>query len=211
MVLGIEKKQKVHAKAMKKNPEMEHADENQIRVQPGALGEIIWKFTGSGKVNFACLQPGHYVAGMKGAVVVGGKSMGDTPSNDLAHKHYFLNLFKGHFMKLSKYLFANFLVFSAACFTTVYAHDKHRSSADAVSAVSAGNMADGEIKKIDRDNKKMTIKHGDIKSLDMPGMTMVFQIRDTTILEAFKAGDKVKFIAEKLDGAFVVTGMQLAK
>jgi len=73
------------------------------------------------------------------------------------------------------------------------------------------NMADGEIRKIDRDNKKMTIKHGDIKSLDMPGMTMVFQIRDTALLEAFKAGDKVKFVAEKLDGAFVVTGMQLAK
>jgi Cu/Ag efflux protein CusF len=45
----------------------------------------------------------------------------------------------------------------------------------------------------------------------MPGMTMVFQIRDTNLLEAFKAGDKVKFVAEKLDGAFVVTGMQLAK
>jgi Cu/Ag efflux protein CusF len=42
-------------------------------------------------------------------------------------------------------------------------------------------------------------------------MTMVFQIRDTTLLEAFKAGDKVKFVAEKLDGAFVVTGMQSAK
>jgi Cu/Ag efflux protein CusF len=77
--------------------------------------------------------------------------------------------------------------------------------------MSVDNMADGEIRKIDRDNKKMTIKHGDIKSLDMPGMTMVFQIRDTALLEAFKAGDKVKFVAEKLDGAFVVTGMQLAK
>ena len=62
----------------------------------------------------------------------------------------------------------------------------------------------------DRENKKMTIKHGDIKSLDMPGMTMVFQIRDTSLLETFKAGDKVKFVIEKLDGAFVVTSMQLA-
>ena len=114
-------------------------------------------------------------------------------------------------MKLSKYLFAFLLVSSAAWFTTVYAQDKHHSSADAVSAVAADNMADGEIRKIDRDNKKMTIKHGDIKSLDMPGMTMVFQIRDINLLEAFKAGDKVKFVAEKLDGAFVVTGMQLAK
>ncbi len=114
-------------------------------------------------------------------------------------------------MKLYKHLFAFLLVFSAAWFTTVYAQDKHHSHADAVSAVSASHLADGEIKKINRDSKKMTIKHGDIKSLDMPGMTMVFQIRDTSLLETFKAGDKVKFVIEKLDGAFVVTSMQLAK
>ncbi len=110
-------------------------------------------------------------------------------------------------MKLYKHLFAFLLFFSAAWFTTVYAQDKHHSHAD---AVSASHMAEGEIKKINRDNKKMTIKHGDIKSLDMPGMTMVFQIRDTSLLETFKADDKVKFVIEKLDGAFVVTSMQLA-
>ena len=114
-------------------------------------------------------------------------------------------------MKLSKHLFAVLLVVSAAWFTTVYAQDKHHSPADAVSAASAGHMADGEIKKVNRDSKKMTIKHGDIKSLDMPGMTMVFQIRDISLLQTFKAGDKVKFVAEKLDGGFVVTGMHLAK
>ena len=72
-------------------------------------------------------------------------------------------------------------------------------------------MADGEVRKIDKENKKMTIKHGEIKNLDMPGMTMVFQIRDISLLETFKAGDKVKFVAEKLDGGFVVTGMHLTK
>ena len=113
-------------------------------------------------------------------------------------------------MKLSKHLFAFSLVFSAASFTAVYAQDKHHSHADAMSTESASHMAEGEIKKINRDSKKMTIKHGDIKSLDMPGMTMVFQIRDTSLLETFKAGDKVKFVIEKLDGAFVVTSMQLA-
>ena len=71
-------------------------------------------------------------------------------------------------------------------------------------------MTDGEIKKIDQANGKVTIKHGDIQHLDMPGMTMVFQIRDTSLLETFKAGDRVKFVIEKLDGAFVVTSMQLA-
>ena len=114
-------------------------------------------------------------------------------------------------MKLSKYLFAFLLVFSATSFTTVYAQDKHHSHADAMSAESASHMVEGEIKKVNRDNRKMTIKHGDIKTLDMPGMTMVFQIRETSLLETFKAGDKVKFVIEKLDGAFVVTSMQLAK
>lgn len=56
------------------------------------------------------------------------------------------------------------------------------------------NMADGEVRKVDKENKKMTIKHGEIKNLDMPGMTMVFQIRDTSLLETFKARDKVKFL-----------------
>jgi Cu/Ag efflux protein CusF len=111
-------------------------------------------------------------------------------------------------MKISKHLFAFFLVIFATCFSSVHAQDKPNPPAG---VMSVDNMADGEIRKIDRDNKKMTIKHGDIKSLDMPGMTMVFQIRDMALLEAFKAGDKVKFAAEKLDGAFVVTGMQLAK
>ncbi|NBU73043.1 MAG: hypothetical protein EBS53_16650, partial [Bacteroidetes bacterium] len=58
MVLGTEKELKEHYEVMKKNPEMEHADDNQITVQPGKSGEIIWRFTKAGKVNFACLQPG---------------------------------------------------------------------------------------------------------------------------------------------------------
>ena len=72
MVLGTEKELKQHYEAMKKNPEMEHADDNKVTVQPGKSGAIIWQFTKAGKVNFACLEPGHYDAGMKGSVTVGG-------------------------------------------------------------------------------------------------------------------------------------------
>jgi uncharacterized cupredoxin-like copper-binding protein len=86
MVLGTEKELKEHSEVMKKNPEMEHADENQISVQPGKSGEIIWQFTKVGKVNFACMQPGHYDAGMKGAVLVS-KAKGYAPAHDPAHKH----------------------------------------------------------------------------------------------------------------------------
>lgn len=85
MVLGTEKELKDHYEVMKKNPEMEHADENMVTVEPGKSGEIIWQFTQSGKVNFACLQPGHYDAGMKGVVAVSGKAMaGDGHTK---HKH----------------------------------------------------------------------------------------------------------------------------
>lgn len=70
MVLGSEKDLKEHYEVMKKNPEMEHEDANMVTVAPGKSGEIIWQFTRAGKVDFACLQPGHYEAGMKGLVNV---------------------------------------------------------------------------------------------------------------------------------------------
>jgi len=70
MVLGTAKDLKDHYEVMKKNPEMEHADANMVTVAPGKSGEIIWQFTKAGKVDFGCLQPGHYDAGMKGLVNV---------------------------------------------------------------------------------------------------------------------------------------------
>ncbi len=85
MVLGTEGELKEHYEAMKKFPEMEHADPNMVTVQPGQTGEIVWKFSKSGTVNFACLQPGHYDAGMKGAVKVAGT--GGMSDGHGAHKH----------------------------------------------------------------------------------------------------------------------------
>ena len=70
MVLGTQKELKEHAELMRKFPEMEHADPNQVAVEPGKTGEMIWQFTRAGKVDFACLQPGHYEAGMTGKVTV---------------------------------------------------------------------------------------------------------------------------------------------
>ncbi len=59
-----------HKGVMEKFPEMEHDDANSIRLEPSKSGEIIWKFTGDGQFEFACLIPGHYDAGMKGDVHV---------------------------------------------------------------------------------------------------------------------------------------------
>lgn len=70
LVLGTDKELKEHYAAMMKNPEMEHEDPNMVTLAAGKTGEVIWQFTKAGKVDFACLQPGHYDAGMKGAVSV---------------------------------------------------------------------------------------------------------------------------------------------
>ena len=71
-------------------------------------------------------------------------------------------------------------------------------------------FADGEIRKIDKDARKLTIRHGPLKSLDMPGMTMVFGVRDETVLDRVKVGEKVRFQVEKVDGKFVVTRIERA-
>lgn len=88
MVLGTAKELREHYEVMKKNPEMEHADENMVTVAPGKTGEIVWQFTKAGTIDFACLQPGHYDAGMKGAVTVAaakGAAMKEAGHGD--HKH----------------------------------------------------------------------------------------------------------------------------
>lgn len=76
-----------------------------------------------------------------------------------------------------------------------------------VSAQSAQDMALGEVRKIDKEARKITIKHGEIKELEMPPMTMVFILKDPAILENFKVGDKVKFKVVREDGKMLVTEM----
>lgn len=106
-------------------------------------------------------------------------------------------------------------LFAAIAFTAVavspiaYADDAHHKKA-AGGATQTSSMADGEIRKVDKDAKKITIKHGPLQSLDMPAMTMVFQVRDPAMLEQVKAGDKVKFQAEKVGGAFTITQIEPA-
>lgn len=72
-VLGDAKELQEHAALMRRYPDMEHDDPNELRVAPGSTGKLIWKFTRVGTVGFACLIPGHYEAGMKGQVRVNAK------------------------------------------------------------------------------------------------------------------------------------------
>lgn len=87
LVIGTEKELKEHYEVMKKNPEMEHADPNMVTLAPGKTGEIVWQFTKAGKVDFACLQPGHYDAGMKGQVLVAAQKTPGKSDGHTDHKH----------------------------------------------------------------------------------------------------------------------------
>ncbi len=73
-------------------------------------------------------------------------------------------------------------------------------------------LTDGQVTKIDVSAAKITIKHGPMKKFDMEdGMTMVYRVQDPAMLTAVKAGDKVKFDAEHVNGQFIVTKIQKAK
>lgn len=70
-------------------------------------------------------------------------------------------------------------------------------------------MSEGEIRKINKETGKVTIKHGPLLNLDMPGMTMLFKLQDPAMIDQIKEGDKIKFVADKVDGTFVVKSLQV--
>lgn len=72
----------------------------------------------------------------------------------------------------------------------------------------AETMADGEVRKLDAEGRKITLKHGEIKSVDMPPMTMVFQVKDAGVFGKAKVGDKVKFKVVKEGNTYFVTELQ---
>jgi len=78
-----------------------------------------------------------------------------------------------------------------------------------LSLTAQAEPADGEVRKVDKDAQKITIRHGPLPSLDMPQpMTMVYRVQDPAMLDRVKAGDKVKFEAENVGGAFTVTKIE---
>jgi Cu(I)/Ag(I) efflux system protein CusF len=70
---------------------------------------------------------------------------------------------------------------------------------------------EGEVRKVDKEAGKVTLKHGEIKNLEMPGMTMVFQVKDPALLDKVKAGDQVSFTADKVNGAYTVLSIEPRK
>ena len=99
------------------------------------------------------------------------------------------------------------LPLSAAWAAGVHDDKHHASKPEAANDVAA----DAEVRKVDKDAKKITLKHGEIINLGMPAMTMVFQVKDAALLDKVKAGDKVKFKAEKVSSGYAVTEIEVAK
>jgi Cu/Ag efflux protein CusF len=94
----------------------------------------------------------------------------------------------------------------------LHAVEAHRHDAPAVKKAApesqkkaASAPSEGEVRRIDHDGKKITLRHGPIRNLDMPPMTMVFQVADSAMLDAVKPGDKVTFEAEKVGSAYRLT------
>lgn len=123
---------------------------------------------------------------------------------------------------LSKLTLAAAIAVSSAslAFAQQAGHGAHQAPASQVAQNSVAStsgsetgttMTDGEIKKVDKEAGKVTIKHGELKNLEMPPMTMVFRVKDPSMLDQVKTGDKVKFVAEKVGGAFTVVELENAK
>ena len=76
-----------------------------------------------------------------------------------------------------------------------------------IAAWAQAATAAGEVTKLDKAGGRVTLKHGELKALDMPPMTMSFRVRDAQLLDGVIVGDRVRFTAEKLDGQYTVTAL----
>jgi Cu/Ag efflux protein CusF len=72
-------------------------------------------------------------------------------------------------------------------------------------------LAEGEVRRVDKAGGKISLKHGEIKNLDMPPMSMVFQVNDKALLDKVKAGDKVNFTASQVNGDYTVMSIEVRK
>lgn len=111
--------------------------------------------------------------------------------------------------RLSQFVFVAVALGAAPIAFADDAHHGH-GSMSAPAAKGTPGMIDGEVKKVDKEAGKITIKHGPIEERGMPGMTMVFRVKDAAMLDQVKAGDKVKFKADSVNGAMTLSSLEPA-
>lgn len=115
-------------------------------------------------------------------------------------------------MNVSRYIaLAGIALWSIAGAQSQSSSGEHSTHHPSASASSPAAMADGEVRKIDKEQGKLTLRHGPLKNLEMPPMTMVFKVADPKMLDAVKEGDKVRFSADRVNGAITVTAIERAK
>ena len=85
-------------------------------------------------------------------------------------------------------------------------HARHVAAAD-----HSSTLAEGLVKKVDKTHGKLTFKHGPLANLEMPGMTMVFRVQDANWLDQVKTGDTIRFLADRVNGVFTVTTLEVVK
>jgi len=116
-------------------------------------------------------------------------------------------------MKVVYSILAALVVFLALSLSPVISfaagETTNKSASEAKITAEKTPMTDGEIKKVDKESGKVTIKHGEIKNLDMPPMTMVFRIKDPALLDTLKVGDKINFVADNINGKLTVTQIEM--
>ena len=115
-------------------------------------------------------------------------------------------------MKKTALLLCALLAVAAPALAQSHGHG-HDSPAPAVQLAQAAALPQVEalVRTVDKSAKKITLKHGDIPNLDMGPMTMVFQVQDTALLDKVKAGDTVRFTADKIKGAYTVLSIEPVK
>jgi Cu/Ag efflux protein CusF len=110
---------------------------------------------------------------------------------------------------IAKFSLALTLGLTSATFS--FANDAHHPPTENQASEAATSVSEGEVRKIDKENSKITIRHGELKNLGMPPMTMVFRVKDAAMLEQVKVGDKIKFVADKVGAQFTVIQLDVQK
>lgn len=110
---------------------------------------------------------------------------------------------------LATALFAAMIFAAPMAYADESTHNHNHSDASATAG--ENEMSNGEVKKIDKEAGKITIKHGPLKNVGMSAMTMAFRVKDAAMLNQVKEGDKINFIVEKVNGNLTVTKIEAAK
>ena len=106
-------------------------------------------------------------------------------------------------MKFPRYVYSVFVAMMVTLSTGTYVEASYHEKSAA-----AATMTEGEVKKVNKDAGKITIKHGPLSNLDMPAMTMVFRVQDPAMLDQLKEGDQIRFVADKIGGQYTVTQIE---